>query len=553
MVEHRAQQGAPVSGKSESDVMSGSQCTRRNSEADLCGVLAMDRTSPEEPAEQSEVFAFLADPATHGICGPVRRIDTHAAAVFLAGSHAYKVKRAVRYAFMDFSSLAKRRAACAKELAVNRPNASDLYLGLVPITKSPAGLAFGGDGEVVEWAVQMRRFDENRTLDRLAERGELGSAVMPGLAAAIVAAHRAAPQVVAPGTASAFRSQMEQVLDGLARENVLSAPAVLDLTAKMRAAFTRVEPLLQDREAHGDTRRCHGDLHLGNIVMVDDRPVLFDAIEFDDQIATCDVLYDLAFALMDLWTRGLHPEASSLLSRYMWLVADVDRQLAGLAALPLFLALRAAIRTEVTLLRQGDRTTLAAQAQPYLDAAGGFLEEMRPVLVGVGGLSGTGKSALAAALAPELGRPPGAIHLRSDIERKRLAHQAELDRLPDEAYLSESSTRTYERLRGLAGLGLAAGQSVIVDATHRRSEDRVALREVAGEHGVRFVGLWLEASTEVRLARVSVRLHDASDAGPRIAAAQDHDEVGALDWSRIDGSGPLEDVSVAARVALHAA
>jgi len=508
----------------------------------------VEPTIVEKPSDQGEVLAFLSDPATHGLSGPVRRIDTHGAAVFLAGSDAYKVKKAVQFAFMDFSTLTKRREACENEIAVNRMNAPDLYLGVVAITKGASGLALAGDGEIVEWAVHMRRFDEARTLDQLAERGELGPRIIAELASTIEAAHRSAPVVTAKDTTATFRSQLEQVLEGLAAApDVLPTGAVADLASSLRAAFARVEPMLRAREACGFTRRCHGDLHLGNIVMVADRPVLFDAIEFDEKIATCDVLYDLAFVLMDLWTRDLRREANHLLARNLWLCADIERQLDGLAALPLFLALRAAIRAEVTALRQGDRAALAALARPYLEAARKFLAEAPVELVAIGGFSGTGKSALAAALAAGIGRPPGAIHLRSDIERKRLEQRGALDRLPDTAYRPESSARTYERLRGLALRALAAGQSVVVDATHRRPEDRDALREVARRCGAGFTGLWLDAPTEVRQARVAGRRHDASDATPEISAAQDKEEVGALDWHRIDVSGPLAGVIDTAR------
>ncbi len=511
----------------------------------------MEQTSLAEPSDQSEVFTFLSDPATHGLHEPVTRIDTHGAAIFLAGADAYKVKRAVRFAFMDFSTLEKRRGACENEIAVNRTNAPDLYLGVVAITKGASGLAFAGDGDVVEWAVHMRRFDEASTLDRLAERGELAPAIIVELASAIAAAHRAAPVAAGKDATTTFRYQMEQALDGLAgAPDLLPAAAVANLRVAMREAFARVEPLLREREARGAVRRCHGDLHLGNIVMVAERPVLFDAIEFDEKIATGDVLYDLAFVLMDLWTRHLCREASQLFARTLWLDPDIERQLDGLAALPLFLALRAAIRAEVTALRPGDRTALSALARPYLEAAEGFLAPAPLWLVAVGGLSGTGKSVLAEALAAEIGRPPGALHLRSDIERKRLAHRGEHERLPDAAYRPEATAQTYEWLRALAARALAAGQSVVVDATHRRPEDRAALREVAREHEARFVGLWLEAPTELRRARVTARRFDASDATPKIAVAQESEEIGVLDWQRLDVSGPLAGVIAAARAEL---
>lgn len=218
--------------------------------------------------------------------------------------------------------------------------------------------------------------------------------------------------------------------------------------------------------------------------------------------------------------------------------------------MPLFLAMRAAIRAEVTALRPGDREIHSARARSYLEAARDFLADAPVELVAVGGLSGTGKTMLAEALAAGIGRPPGAVHLRSDIERKRLARHGELDRLPDAAYRPESSAMTYERLRNLAAITLAAGQSVVVDATHRRPEDRAALRALAARSGARFTGLWLDAPTAVRTARVTRRRLDASDATALVASAQDRDEVGAMDWRRLEVSGPLEAVIHAALVAM---
>jgi aminoglycoside phosphotransferase family enzyme/predicted kinase len=505
----------------------------------------------EDPSDQRSVFAFLSNPKTYGLHEPVVRFDTHGAAIFLAGSDVYKVKRAAKFPFMDFSTLEKRRQACEAEIAVNRANAPELYLGLVAITKGASGPELAGPGEVVEWAVHMRRFDETRTLDRLADRGELDSALVVRLASAVEAAHRAAPVAENMAVTTTFGQQMEQVLDGLAAApDVFPAPRVAALAASMRAIFARVEPGLRVRESLGDTRRCHGDLHLGNIVMIGKSPVLFDAIEFDEKIATCDILYDLAFALMDLWTRGLRRQANHLLARYFWLCADIERQLEGLAALPLFLALRAAIRAEVTALRPEKNPADFARARFYFDAARDFLADAPLELVAVGGLSGTGKTALAEALAPSVGRPPGAIHLRSDIVRKRLMQKGEFDRLANTSYRPEISVMTYERLCRLATVALGSGHSVVLDATFRRSEDRTALRRIAERAGAKFTGLWLDAPTEVRLARITLRQHDASDATTAIASVQDFDEIGASDWRRIDVSGPFETVVSAVDSAL---
>jgi hypothetical protein len=183
----------------------------------------------------------------------------------------------------------------------------------------------------------------------------------------------------------------------------------------MQQAFARLAPLLSERENQGQVRRCHGDLHLRNIVLIEDRPVLFDAIEFDEAIATCDVLYDLAFLLMDLWTRELESHANLLLNRYLWICDDVERQLKALSLLPLFLSLRSAIRAKVTVLQPGSGNYHAVEARRHFEAACSLLAPRRLDLVAVGGMSGTGKSSLAAALSGSIGRAPGAVHCAATL------------------------------------------------------------------------------------------------------------------------------------------
>jgi uncharacterized protein len=495
---------------------------------------------------QRDVLSFLADPAVHGLREPIHRIDTHGASVFLAGKDVYKVKRAVRYPFLDFSSLEKRRLACERELAVNRVNAPDLYLGVVPISRDGCQLKFGG-GDIIEWAVHLRRFDENRTLDRVASGGELDREIIAKLARAAATSHRRAPVIVSAGSAGALRSQIEETLTSLeAAPDVFAREPAMNLRNAMSQAFTHHESLLLAREKQGQARRCHGDLHLRNIALIDGEPVLFDAIEFDETIATCDVLYDLAFLLMDLWTRGLRQEANLLFNRYLWICDDLEAQLKGLSLLPLFLSLRAAIRAKVALLQPGEARLQAAEARRFFAAACAFLLPARLRMIAVGGLSGTGKSSVAAALGPSIGRAPGAVHLRSDIERKRLFGVGEFDRLPREAYLPQASPPVYQRLRDLASIALASGQSTILDAVHLRPFERAAAREVGIGNGACFTGLWLEAPLELLRERVAKRARDASDATVEVLAAQAKHEPGAMDWQRLDASGSVATIAATA-------
>lgn len=503
--------------------------------------------------DQGDIFAFLQTPETHGLSARTTRIDTHGAAVFLAGDDVYKVKRAVYFPYMDFSTLNKRKSACEAEIAVNRRNAPDLYLGIVAITRDSAGFHLGGPGEVAEWAVHLRRFDERATLDRLIENGPLGPDLINQVARTIVEAHQHAPHRDPIAATAALRHVMTETEKELsAAAEIFVSSSVVKFGSAIRKAFDRFEPLLLSRGAQGQVRHCHGDLHLRNIVLIDGKPVLFDAIEFDETIATCDILYDLSFLLMDLCQHGLHTDANKLMNRYMWSSENEHLQIEGLALLPLFLSLRAAIRAKVTAsqLRLDPKSVhLRDEARAYLEAAQHFLDPEQPRLIAIGGLSGSGKTTLAAALAPSFGKAPGALHLRSDIERKRLFNQPQTARLPADAYMPKVSDKIYRTLREHVEAALRANHSVIVDATYHRPIEREAITEVAVHAGIDFLGIWLDAPTEIMQTRVSERRGDASDATAAIVSAQASEDSGAIVWQRHDASAGIEKLKVALALA----
>jgi len=489
---------------------------------------------------QERVFAFLTDPAAHPA---VHRIDTHAASVFLEGARALKIKRAVRFPYLDYSTLEKRKAACDEEIRINSQFAPQIYHRVVPITQDRDGsLQIEGKGSAVEYAIEMTRFDERQTIDHLAEKGPLDPDLVDAMAEAIAASHVNAPVAAAEPWLASIPDFIEGNTAAFRAAACFAAAGIDDLANTSLSAFQRIRSLLENRGRQGYIRRCHGDLHLANIVLIDHKPVLFDAIEFDPDLASVDVLYDLAFPVMDLIRYGRQAAANALLNRY--LNATSDQNLDALAALALFISLRAAIRANVLLARLGrtseDRAGVMASAQAYFELARVAIHPPAPKLIAIGGLSGTGKSALARALAPRIAPQPGAVILRSDVLRKQLFEVGETDRLPERAYQPEITRQIYQILVQRASRILAQGHSVVVDAVFAQGSERDAIRAAAVKLNVPLVGLFLVTDLATRQSRVGRRQRDASDATPEIAGLQEKYDIGAVDWAVIDASGTPE-------------
>jgi aminoglycoside phosphotransferase family enzyme/predicted kinase len=503
---------------------------------------------------QEPVFSFLAGSAAGG-GRKVKRVDTHAAVLFLGDERVLKVKRAVRFAFLDFSTLDKRKAACAAELEVNRAYAPDIYRRVVAITRDADGrLALDGGGTPVEWAVEMRRFDETQALDHLAAAGRIDADLADALGRTVAVAHAHAAVVEAAPWIAALSAYVDEHASAFSKmPDLFPAAEVEKLARAGGAAYRRIHPLLVERGRRGLVRRIHGDLHLGNIVLIDGRPVLFDAIEFSDLIASGDVLYDLAFLLMDLVERGLGAPANVVFNRYLQ-VTQRTEDLDALLALPFFLSMRAAIRAKVTAerLAQTDRekhSGIRREARRYFDWACRFMTPAQPRLVAVGGLSGTGKSVLACALAPELLPAPGAVLLRSDVERKAMFGKEDHERLPADAYTPAVTARVYDAIADKARRAMAAGHSAIVDAVFAKPEERASLEKTAVAAGVPLHGLFLQTALEARIARVGARARDASDADAAVARAQENYDLGDLGWGKIDAAGtPAETLQQARRL-----
>jgi hypothetical protein len=463
-------------------------------------------------------------------------IETSISWVFLFADRALKLKKPLDLGFLDFTTPEKRRWASERELVFNRRTAPDIYRGVHAITRAADGrLAFDGAGEVAEWALEMRRFDETAMLShRLAA---VDGAFAEELGRTIARFHLEAPRGTVGGGAKGLAFVLRSNAHLLHGESAqLGKPEVEHLLAATQRAFERIAPLLDRRLEAGFVRCCHGDLHLGNILLEGGAPILFDCIEFNDAMREIDVLYDIAFLLMDLSFRQAPEAANRVMNGWLDEAArGFDASLwEGLAALPLFQALRATVRAHVNAL-EGE----TEPARRYLAAAARHLAPLPPVLLAIGGLSGSGKSTLARALAPLLGSPPGAVVLRSDEIRKRLWGRGPKERLPPEAYAPAAGQAVYETMCEAARASLAAGCAVVADAVFLQAEERRRIQAIAREMGSGFHGVWLEAPPAVLRDRVAGRRDDASDADERVIDLQLALDPGPIDWPRrADANNP---------------
>ena len=502
---------------------------------------------------QDAVVTWLASPAAFGDAGPVEHVETHGAHVFLSGDMALKLKRAVRYDYMDLSTADLRRRMLERELELNRPAAPSIYRDVVPVTESAAGLRLGGPGPVRDWVLRMRRFPAGDELEAVAERGALDGALADAIGRMVADYHARCPLREAAGARliGDILDELERVLAGFAGAPGTDRVAAWHQAA--RAAWSRIAPLLDARARAGDVRRGHGDLHLRNLVLIEGRPVPFDALEFDEVLGTCDVLYDLAFLIMDLGHRKLEGAAVRVLSSY--LSAALGRQDAGLAALPLFLSVRAAIRAMVLLQTDAARRRAGASGEEiaaYLHEAEAALVPSPTRLVAVGGFSGSGKTVLARALAAGIGARPGAVLLSTDAERKARARLRAAEPMPEAAYGAAARGGVYAALLARAAAILGAGHGVVLDGTFRDAAQRDAVADLGRQLGVPVTGLWLTAPAAVLEARVTARRGDSSDADAAVLRRQLASDPGPVEWPAIDTSGTPEAVASAARAILQA-
>ncbi len=477
------------------------------------------------------LITALLDPAAYDHpCRHIQLIETHISWLLLSGDYAYKIKKPVDFGFLDFSTLARRKHFCEEEIRLNGRLAPQIYLQAVAIREDADGVHIGGSGTVLEYAVKMRQFDTAGLFDRLLQRGRLSREIITAAARRLARFHA---EIAVAGEDSPFgeaETVHHPVRENFAQLQQHAAAFLADEEQRQRfehvrqwseLRFAALETIIAQRKTDGFVRECHGDLHLGNIVLIDGQVVPFDGIEFNPALRWIDIISEMAFLTMDLQDHGRTDLAHRLLDE--WLAHSGDY--GGLVLLRYYQCYRAMVRAKVAALR-GEQTgaeKTQSELDNYLALAEHYTHPTRPALLITHGLSGSGKSWLSQRLL----EASGAIRLRSDVERKRLfgldplAHS---DSAPGKGIYSAGATRrTFERLASLAEPLLKAGFPVIVDATFIRRAGRDHFRHLARDLGVPFRIIHCEADNDTLRRRIGQRGHegrDASEAGLRVLALQ---------------------------------
>ena len=478
---------------------------------------------------QARLFAALADPACFG--ADVKRVtalETHISHVLLTGRYAYKIKKAVDFGFLDFTTLAARRFFCEEELRLNRRLAPSLYLEVVPITGSIDAPRIGGSGRAFEYAVKMREFAQDALASRLLHRGELGAADIDALAATVARFHAAVQPAAAGGGFGSPQGVWRAVQDNFTtlrpiveeaeergRLDALAAWTRREYEARRGALLTRVE--------EGFVRECHGDLHLGNIARIDGELTIFDCIEFNPAFRWIDVMSETGFLVMDLHHRGHADLAGRFLNAYLERTGDYG----GLAVLPFYLVYRALVRAKVARLRAAQLHSESHRAalsdyRAHLKLAEMFAAPSRPAIVITHGLSGSGKTTLTQALLERL----GAVRVRSDVERKRMHGLDVLDRdrkgVEQALYSGAATEATYGRLVVIARTIAASGFIAVIDAAFLRRWQRNLFRDLATALGIPFVIVDFATSEAALRERVGSRAAANTDASDADLAVLEH-------------------------------
>ena len=467
---------------------------------------------------------LLPEAYPHAVVTPIRLAETHISWVLLTGAYAYKIKKPVRLSFLDYSSLERRRFFCEEEVRLNGRHAPDLYLGISTIAGPEVAPRVDGAGPALEFAVRMRQFDPREELDALVAARAVEARELDALGDHLARFHAGAAPVDPASDCGRPETVQRVIGDNFSELSRLpEAGALQDTIGGLRqwvgAAHERLGPCIARRRDEGRVRECHGDLHCGNVVRWRGELTPFDGIEFDPALRFIDVVNDVAFLTMDLAVRGRADLRRAVLQSWVESLGDYD----GLQLLPYFEAYRALVRAKVAALRALQERSGDPDRVRELDAVGAYLQwarrrterSSRGIWLTCG-LSGSGKTWLARSIAQSL----DALHVRSDVERKRLAGLGPLDLShspPDGGiYTPEYTRRTYDRLHDCAGNAVSGGESIVVDAAFLRRDERTRMLELARHLGVPFAILHCVAPTDVLRRRLDERSRsgrDASEAG----------------------------------------
>jgi aminoglycoside phosphotransferase family enzyme/predicted kinase len=461
----------------------------------------------------------------------VRLIETHVSWLFLTGRHVYKIKRPVCYPFVDLRLVARRKFFCEEELRLSRRFAPELYEDVCTVTVQDGRTRIGGAGEVVEYAVCMQQFADEEVLDRLLASGRIEVRELEEFGRDLARRQSTLPVARFPQEWGSPVMVRRQLLENLSQCVQCFAPLCTQgelhaIGEPLRVMLEALEPLLETRREQGWVRECHGDLHARNVVRHEGRLVAFDCMEFEPAFRWIDVAEEIAFLLMDLHAQRAPLHAHAFLSGFLAQGGDYG----ACRLLRLYAIHRALVRAKVAALEAAgtsdvaSRDAAAARHRIYLDEVRRQLVLRRPTLLLMCGLSGSGKTWLASRLAPQL----GAVHLRSDVERKRLAGLGELEQsgsgIGQGLYSRESGERVMEHLLQCAGDALAGGYTVIVDATLGRRSDRERFRTLAAAHKVDVRLMHCHAPRNVLESRICDRQQagvDASEADLAVLAWQE--------------------------------